>query len=88
MKPIKRKYLKYLLLGVICFLVLWLWPQKKEKENGHPRDYAEIIASGILHAATEYNSSALRGRRYGDWLSLRTDRSLRPGQESRHRYLQ
>ena len=56
MKPIKRKYLKYLLLGVICFLVLWLWPQKKEKENGHPRDYAEIIASGILHAATEYNS--------------------------------
>lgn len=56
MKPIKRKYLKYLLLGAICFLVLWLWPQKKEKENGHPRDYAEIIASGILHAATEYNS--------------------------------
>lgn len=56
MKPIKRKYLKYLLLGVICFLVLWLWPQKKEKENGHPRDYAEIIASGILHVATEYNS--------------------------------
>ena len=56
MKPIKRKYLKYLLLGVLCFLVLWLWPQKKEKENGHPRDYAEIIASGILHAATEYNS--------------------------------
>lgn len=55
MKPIKRKYLKYLLLGAICFLVLWLWPQKK-KENGHPRDYAEIIASGILHAATEYNS--------------------------------
>ncbi len=56
MKPIKRKYLKYLLLGAICFLVLWLWPQKKEKKNGHPRDYAEIIASGILHAATEYNS--------------------------------
>lgn len=56
MKPIKRNYLKYLLLGVICFLVLWLWPQKKEKENGHPRDYVEIIASGILHAATEYNS--------------------------------
>lgn len=56
MKPIKRKYLKYLLLGAICFLVLWLWPQKKKKKNGHPRDYAEIIASGILHAATEYNS--------------------------------
>ncbi|WP_291588052.1 transporter substrate-binding domain-containing protein [Bacteroides sp.] len=56
MQPIKRKYLKYLLLGVICFLILWLWPQKKEKENGHPRDYAEIIASGILRAATEYNS--------------------------------
>ena len=56
MQPIKRKYLKYLLLGVICFLILWLWPQKKEKANGHPRDYAEIIASGILRAATEYNS--------------------------------
>lgn len=57
MKPTtKRKYLKYLSIGIICFLILLFWPQNKEKKEGHPRDYAEIIADGILRAATEYNS--------------------------------
>lgn len=51
-----KKYLKYLLIAVVCFLVFAFWPQRKEKEEGHPRDYAEIAADGILHAATEYNS--------------------------------
>ena len=56
MKPIQRKYLKYLLIAIVCFLVFAFWPQRKEKEEGHPRDYAEIAADGTLHAATEYNS--------------------------------
>ena len=29
---------------------------QREVRKGHPRDYAEIKESGILHAATEYNS--------------------------------
>ena len=53
MKPIQRKYLKYLLIAIVCFLVFAFWPQRKEKEEGHPRDYEEIAADGILRAATE-----------------------------------
>ena len=30
--------------------------EKEEKPKGHPRDYAEIAAEGIIHASTEYNS--------------------------------
>lgn len=57
MKLTKGKYLKYLLIGIICFLVFAFWPQRnKKKVEEHPRDYAEIIADGILRAATEYNS--------------------------------
>lgn len=52
----KKKCLKYLLIAVACFLVFAFWPQKPKKPEGHPRDYAEIAADGILRAATEYNS--------------------------------
>lgn len=55
MKVLTSKYLKYLVLGLISALVVTCWP-RKEKEKGRPRDYAEIVASGILRAATEYNS--------------------------------
>ncbi|WP_455592606.1 transporter substrate-binding domain-containing protein [Bacteroides sp.] len=55
MNLFKTKYLKYLILGLISALVVTLWPRKKEVP-GHPRDYAEIIASGELRVATEYNS--------------------------------
>lgn len=55
MKVLTSKYLKYLVLGLISALVVTYWP-RKEKEKGRPRDYAEIVASGILRAATEYNS--------------------------------
>lgn len=56
MKWTKRKYLKYLLIAVACFLVFAFWPHQQQKPEGHPRDYAEIAADGILRAATEYNS--------------------------------
>lgn len=56
MKWTNRKYLKYLLIAVVCFLAFAFWPQKQKMPQGHPRDYAQIAADGILHAATEYNS--------------------------------
>lgn len=56
MKPLKPKYLKYILLGLASALAVTFWPSRKEKPKGHPRDYAEIMASGMLRAATEYNS--------------------------------
>lgn len=55
MNLLKPKYLRYVVLGLISVLVVTFWP-RKEKPQGHPRDYAEIEESGILHAATEYNS--------------------------------
>jgi membrane-bound lytic murein transglycosylase MltF len=55
MNLLKPKYLRYVVLGLISALVVTFWP-RKEKPQGHPRDYAEIEESGILHAATEYNS--------------------------------
>lgn len=56
MESSKKKYLKYLLIGIICFLIFALWPRNNEEQQGHPRDYSEIAAEGILRAATEYNS--------------------------------
>lgn len=56
MKPLKSKYVKYIILGVISALVVTFWPSREEKPESHPRDYAEIAASGVLRAATEYNS--------------------------------
>ena len=56
MKSTVKKYLKYLWIGSICFVALLLWPQKKEKPDGQPRDWSEIVASGVIRAATEYNS--------------------------------
>ena len=53
MNLLRPKYLKYVVLGLISALVVTCWP-RKEKPQGHPRDYAEIKESGILHAATEY----------------------------------
>lgn len=52
----KAKLLKYLILGIIATLIATFLLNKKEKPQGHPRDYAEIAIEGVLHAATEYNS--------------------------------
>ena len=56
MKSTVKKYLKYLWIGIICFVALLLWPQKKEKPDGQPRDWSEIVSCGVIRAATEYNS--------------------------------
>lgn len=53
-----RKSLKYIIIGVIAVLVSYLW-SKYEKQAPQPvyRDYADIIREGILHVATEYNTT-------------------------------
>lgn len=50
------KLLKYISLGIVSALIATFLLNKKEKPQGHPRDYTEIAAEGVLHAATEYNS--------------------------------
>lgn len=52
----KAKLLKYVILGLIAAFAATFFFEKKEKPKGHPRDYAEIAAEGIIHASTEYNS--------------------------------
>lgn len=52
----KAKLLKYVILGLIAAFAATFFFEKKEKPKGHPRDYAEIAAEGIIHALTEYNS--------------------------------
>ena len=55
MKIPKAKILKYAAMGIIAaFIATFFF--KKEKQQGHPRDYAEIAAEKIIRAATEYNS--------------------------------
>lgn len=52
----KAKLLKYVILGLITALLATFFFKKKEKAKGHSEDYAEIVAKGVIHAATEYNS--------------------------------
>lgn len=50
--------LKYLILVIIVLAIIFSIRNcgKKSTPKGHPRDYAEIMAEGILRVATEYNS--------------------------------
>lgn len=50
-----KKYLTYLLLGVLS-VTLYTLCVKEETVPTAPRDYPEIVASGVLRAVTEYNS--------------------------------
>lgn len=58
MKRLKRTHIAYLALLLVLIIVgaIWLPTHRSEKPKGHPRDYAEIAASGLLRVATEYNS--------------------------------
>lgn len=56
MVPMK-KYLKYILMGILAVALSALFfPRETESEASLPRDYAEIAASGLLRAVTEYNA--------------------------------
>ncbi len=50
-----KKYGKYILMGVTATVIVTSFLLRK-KETGHPRDYDEIIRSGVLRVVTEYNS--------------------------------
>lgn len=52
------KILKYIVIAVIAVLLATLWSKREKKEilPSHPRDYNEIMASGVLRAVTEYNT--------------------------------
>lgn len=52
----KTKLLKYGVLGLMTALLATFFFKKREKPEGHPEDYAEIAAKGVIRAATEYNS--------------------------------
>lgn len=53
----KARLLKYIIIGVVATLIAtFFWSEKNDSHKSVPRDYAEIVAEGILHVATEYNS--------------------------------
>lgn len=50
------KIFRYLTIAVVILVaVIWLGSKKDVQETFIPRDYPEIISSGILRAVTEYN---------------------------------
>lgn len=51
-----KKYLKYIPIGILAVILSALLFPKKREAYTVPRDYPEIVASGILRAVTEYNS--------------------------------
>lgn len=52
-----KKYLKYIVMGILVVAISSIFFKKRmETETSTPRDYAEIVESGILRAVTEYNS--------------------------------
>lgn len=50
-----RRYAKYFVMGLAVALLTTIAAQRKNPK-GHPRDFAEIQASGVLRATVEYNS--------------------------------
>lgn len=57
MKQLKYKHIIYSIAILLVVVAITLWVRSKEAPSkNHPRDYAEIIASGTLRVATEYNS--------------------------------
>ena len=53
-----KKIVRYSLPGILAVTLAYLLFPHREKVKGHPRDYAEIAAEGVLRAATEYNSQS------------------------------
>ena len=53
----KARILKYAAMGIIAAFIATFF-LKKEKQQGHPRDYAEIAAEKIIRAAQNTTPSA------------------------------
>lgn len=56
MKPRHKRYLGYVVMGILAAVIATFFSKKEMTPQGHPRDYAEIEKSGILKVVTEYNS--------------------------------
>lgn len=52
----QKRYLAYLIMGIIATLIATILSRNESKNQTHPRDYEEIERSGILKVVTEYNS--------------------------------
>lgn len=52
----KRRILKYIILGIVAVSLATLLRPKQQKPAAEPRDWSQIVAEGVLRAATEYNS--------------------------------
>ena len=45
-----KRYLKYIIMGIVAVTLYTLFFPGKDKEKGKPRDYQTIVESGILRA--------------------------------------
>ena len=52
----QKRYLGYLIMGIIATLIATILSRNESKNQTHPRDYEEIEKFGILKVVTEYNS--------------------------------
>ncbi len=53
----RKKIVQYGVIALVVIIgIIALNTQKEEKPSYQPRDYAEIIESGVLRAVTEYNA--------------------------------
>ena len=43
-----KRYLKYIIMGIVAVTLYALFFPGKDKEKGKPRDYHTIVESGIL----------------------------------------
>lgn len=80
-----KKYVKYIFMGIVAVILSSLLFHSKEDIPYHPRDYEEIIESGVLHAVTEYNSisfhssseDSIEGFHYELLKAFTTDKGLK-----------
>lgn len=53
---VKLKYIKYIAIAIVCFIVFIFITRKEQETPVQIRDYNEISKDGVLHVTTEYNS--------------------------------
>ena len=51
-----NKYVRYIIIGILAVSLSAILFQPEEEIQHSPRDYEDIIQSGVLRAVTEYNS--------------------------------
>ena len=51
-----KRYLKYIIMGIVAVTLYTLFFPGKDKEKGKPRDYQTIVEKSIPRDVTEYNT--------------------------------